>query len=222
MGFVTQGVPKELVLRLASKPAQMSFVETGTYYGTTASWAAQHFRKIITIEVDPEISRETAKRLQTTPNIEFLVGNSGALLPQVIEKLGEPALFWLDGHYSGPGTGGEGFECPLMDELAALTKAKDPIILIDDARCFLGPPPPPHKPEQWPRIDEIFAYLAKNFPHHVTTVCDDVIISVPAHVKPALDQEWLDHFEARFPTPPPPPPPTVLDRIKRRLTRGRA
>jgi hypothetical protein len=204
MGFIRPGAPKELVLRLASRLSVQNFVETGTFKGATAFWAAQHFRTVVTIEIRPEISRAAAANPQRPPNIQFLVGNSGGLLPAVVAGLDGPALFWLDGHYSGPGTGDEAAECPIMDELAAIAKATSPIILIDDARCFLGPPPPPHDPRQWPRIDEIFAFLAQHFPGHITSIHDDVIISAPRELAPILDADWLAHFDSRFPQPQPP------------------
>jgi hypothetical protein len=45
----------------------------------------------------------------------------------------------------------------------AISKTKDSIILIDDARCFLGPLPPPHNANDWPRIDEIFLLSVTTF-----------------------------------------------------------
>ena len=49
-------------------------------------------------------------------------------------------LFWLDGHYSGEGTGGCDEVCPIIAELRliAQSKRKDHCILIDDARLFIG------------------------------------------------------------------------------------
>jgi hypothetical protein len=196
------GIPEQLLLKLVALDPHPVFVETGTFQGGTTFWAAKHFNKVVTIEVKPEFSRAVAEKPDCPKNIQFLVGSSAQLLPTVIPELAEPAVYWLDGHYCGPGTGGESAECPIIDELRALITAKRPIILIDDARCFLGPPPPPHDPTQWPSIDEIWRFLLREFPEHVTTIVDDVIISVPKDLKSVLDQEWIEQFATRFPQPP--------------------
>lgn len=66
-----------------------------------------------------------------------------------------------------------------MQELAAISDRKDDIILVDDARLFLGPPLPPHNKTLWPRIDEIVFYLKSVFPNNLVTICVDVIFCVP-------------------------------------------
>jgi len=199
MGYIRSGIPEALVLKLLQGQPTANFVETGTAYGGTTLWAANHFRKVVTIEINSELSRAVANSPACPRNIEFLVGNSAVLMADVVMRLDGPAVFWLDGHYCGPGTGDTSAECPLMDELAALRGAPDAIILIDDARCFFGPPPPPHNPVQWVNIDLIFQYFARHFPNHVVTVHDDVIIGVPKSLKPVLDKDWLLHFDERYP-----------------------
>lgn len=59
------GAPKELILKLLERLPADCFVETGTFMGGTTEWAASHFQKVITIEVNPEISRTTSRRLAT-------------------------------------------------------------------------------------------------------------------------------------------------------------
>jgi hypothetical protein len=114
--------------------------------------------------------------------------------------LNGPSFFWLDGHWCF-GAGGKEAECPVLDEIISIKDLKDPIIFIDDARCFLGPLPPPHKAEDWPGIDEIFSLLKQTFPNHYTTIQDDVIICVPAQIKNILDQDWMENFDQRFNLP---------------------
>jgi hypothetical protein len=62
-----------------------------------------------------------------------------------------------------------------MQELAAISNRKDDIILVNDARLFLGPPLPPHNKILWPRIDEIVFYFKPVLPINFFTICDDVI-----------------------------------------------
>jgi hypothetical protein len=55
-----------------------------------------------------------------------------------VRQLQEPALFWLDGHYSGVDTGKDELDTPVSAELEAIlgSPVKGHVILIDDARCF--------------------------------------------------------------------------------------
>lgn len=215
------GVPEQLVQQLAAAGSADCFIETGTFHGGTTSWAAKHFGRVVTIEINPELSAKTASNLGHPQNVEFLVGDSAELLPKIASKLERPAVFWLDGHYCGPGTGDTSCECPIIAELEAAAASPAPIILIDDARCFLGPPPPPHDPSQWINIDQIFRFISKRLPQHTTTIQDDVIISVPSKLKSILDKDWLLKFDERYPSFQRQPPgvirrvfQAILNRIK--------
>jgi len=198
MGHVYAGIPKDLVLEILKEEKIRSFVETGTYLGNTVIWAAQHFEQAFTIEIMEEFSVKASKRQDASKNIRFCVGNSIDVLPTIVKEINDNTLFWLDGHYSGQGTGGSENECPVMDEIRIASACKNAVILIDDARCFYGPPPPPHKADQWPSIADIFLQLNKYFPHHYGTIVDDVIFCIPEKFKKILDADWLKHFDERF------------------------
>ena len=60
--------------------------------------------------------------------------------PELLHDIHEPALFWLDGHYSGGFTARGDKETPVEAELRAILAhpVKGHVILIDDARCFTG------------------------------------------------------------------------------------
>jgi hypothetical protein len=118
----------------------------------------------------------------------------------LVKKLDGPTLFWLDGHWC-IGGGGKDAECPLMEELLAISDLKSSIIMIDDARCFLGPLPPPHNSKDWPRIDEIFHFLKVNLPHHTTTIMDDIILSFPHEAKEIFEEYWKRTYIKRFDDP---------------------
>lgn len=199
MGYITHGIPKDIVRQIANETKINNFVETGTYLGNTCFWAATFFENIFTIEIDPEMSKNAANRLETIKNIDFLIGDSSKVLPDLLNKISGLTLFWLDGHYSGPNTGGVDFECPIMNEIEAISVLDKPIIFIDDARLFMGPLPEPHKSDQWPRIDEIFHALWINFPNHSTTIHDDVIICVPKEIRKIIDLDWKNKFNHRYP-----------------------
>ena len=104
-----------------------------------------------------------------------------------------------------------------MDEIRIASACKNAVVLIDDARCFYGPPPLPHKADQWPLIVEIFSQLNKYFPNHYVTIVDDVIFCVPVKFKKVLDADWLKHFTERFLNQGVPPKQTdnsVFEKLK--------
>lgn len=196
MGIITFSIPKPLVKKITQEIKFINFIETGTFEGGTSFWAANHFEKVFTIEIDPIISRNTSSKLNCPKNIEFLVGNSKDILPTLAKQLKGRSFFWLDGHWCGGA--GKDEECPLMLELEAIKDQENSVIFIDDARCFLGPPPSPHNPTHWPKIDEIFEKLRKIFPTYFTTIQDDVIMSVPPDVEKIINEDWVKNFDKRF------------------------
>jgi len=198
MGYVSFSMPREIVLKFKEKASIRNFVETGTFKGNTSFWAAAHFENVYTIEIDPAISKSTSSRPDCPGNIEFFTGNSKDVLPGLVTRLSGPAVFWLDGHWCNVTEIGKDMECPLMDEIRALHQFKDSVILIDDARAFLGPLPPPHEKAQWPRIDEVFLLLKKQFPHNLVTIADDVIYCLPPDLIDVFDADWISQFNMRF------------------------
>jgi hypothetical protein len=193
MGVINFSIPESLVLNLVKNNNVKNFIETGTYKGNSSFWAAKHFDNVFTIELNKELYEETSSRKDAPKNITFLQGNSKVVLPELVNTLDGQSIFWLDGHWC-MGAGGKEDECPLMNELMAISKTKDSIILIDDARCFLGPLPPPHNANDWPRIDEIFSLIRNYFPDYTSTIVEDVIVAVPASVKQNLDDYWQNNY----------------------------
>jgi hypothetical protein len=179
MGLVFSGIPQEITLKLAKLANVTTFVETGTYKGETTRWAAQHFQKVFTIEKS-DFHFEESKSLGQLPGVRPLFGDSSLVLPELIAELGnEPALFFLDGHWSGGQTAGADDECPLMNELWSLKGRGSDIILIDDARLFHAPPPLPHNAAQWPTIGEVVLALQSCLDSPYISIVDDVIFAIP-------------------------------------------
>ncbi len=192
MGIVHPGVPRRLALWLRDTAATRDFVETGTFLGGTAKWAARHFDRVISIEADAKLYGAARKRLASYANIDLRLGRSQDVLSILIPELSRASLIWLDAHWSGGGTAGEGAECPLLEEIAIVDAGTTQhVILIDDARLFLNPPPPPHKREQWPPAGAVIDKLRTKFDGYVC-VTDDVIVRLPIALR--------DQFEA-FLTP---------------------
>lgn len=126
---------EHFALELRDRLGLRSFIETGTYLGTTACWAAQHFEAVATIEVNEEFY-ERAKAI-APKNMHCFLGDSKDILPSVIDSVRGPALFYLDAHNFNHLFGAGPDICPLMDELKAAF-AHDPTsaIWIDDAGSF--------------------------------------------------------------------------------------
>lgn len=187
MGIIRSGPPEELVLRLKDCFRIQAFVETGTYYGDTAMWAAVHFPQVITIEYSRSIYEKAIARHGQTPNVNFVFGDSRTILQTILPMLRGPAVIWLDGHWSGSETYGDGDECPLLEEIQAVVASQQAhFILIDDARLFASPPPRPHRPEQWPSIVQVIDSLKSgNYAPYIVIV-EDVIVAIPEHARELL------------------------------------
>ena len=186
MGIIRLGPPTDLILQLKNEYKIDTFVETGTYKGNTAVWAAEHFANIFTVEFSKNIYKQTKERLDKLQNVRFIYGNSKNILKNIIPELTSPAFFWLDSHWSGGETWGQDEECPLLDEIAEINKSDfSHYIFIDDARLFLSPPPFPHNYEHWPTIVEVLASLQAKNPYYIVVI-EDVVIAVPKDAKDSL------------------------------------
>ena len=218
MGAVHLGVPKEIVLWAKDAFGLKTFVETGTNRAATAVWASSHFPRVITIEGQEALYESARAANRDKPQIEFLLGNSGELLGRVLESLTEPALLWLDAHYSGGDTFGAGAECPLLDELAAVNRARHPhVVLIDDARFFLAPAPPGHNNKDWPGLLEVASALSAGSAPRFAVVHDDIIVAVPLAAREDL-VGFVSRSAARANSPAA-APPSLPSRIVRRASR---
>ncbi len=116
-------------------------IETGTYLGEMIEFQQDHFEKIYSIEISEFYYNFTMNRLKEYKNINILHGDSESELGKVIDSLSKEdrVIFWLDGHYSGGNTGKGNQDSPIIFELETIIKDnRDDIILIDDARCFVG------------------------------------------------------------------------------------
>lgn len=139
LGLPHRPPPKPLkwrtIRRYAREYGLRTLVETGTYRGETVAALRPLFDQVITIELDDALHAAAARRFANDAGIDVLHGDSGELLPEVLERLDEPALFWLDGHWSGGVTARAGEDTPLRRELRALfTDSQPHVVLIDDAR----------------------------------------------------------------------------------------
>lgn len=179
MGAVHEAPLSTLATRLKEADHLVAFVETGTFLGNSIGWAATQFDQVITIEIDESYLGKARARHAALTNVEFLLGDSAVQLEAAISALDGPALCWLDAH-AGAGFFAPEDNCPLLAELDAVMRSPhDHCILIDDARAFLAPPPPPFNYQKWPPLEEIFQAIVKHKPYHLAFI-NDVMIAVPA------------------------------------------
>ncbi len=183
MGAIHFSVDLDFVRALQRALPMRYFVETGTYRGDTAAAMAAHFEEVITIELAAPLQAAAAVRLAPWGNVTSRLGSSPAILRELAPRLArESVLYWLDAHWCGSDAAGRDFECPLEAELEAIgTLNEHSIVLIDDARMFLSPPPPPHDCRYWPQIDTVVARLqALGGPHRLWIINDVIVFAPPA------------------------------------------
>ncbi len=148
-------------------------IETGTFRGEMIYAQRNNFNKIISIELSKELFEIARKRFKDYKNVEIINGNSGEIFESLIIKINEPAIFWLDGHYSGFETAKGDMETPIMRELQFILESKiNHIILIDDARLFTGK-------NDYPAKEELQTYIFAKKNNYNFVIEDDVIRAFP-------------------------------------------
>lgn len=134
--------PKQHVVRKYGKIYGLRIlIETGTFGGDMMAAMLDHFDILYSIEIDFRMHREAVRRFADHSKVKLLHGDSGEILPELLRQIDEPALFWLDGHYSGDGTARGSMDTPVRMELEAIRNwpfNQASVILLDDAGMFTG------------------------------------------------------------------------------------
>jgi hypothetical protein len=146
------------------------FVETGTFLGDMVEAQRKNFEKVYSIELGTKLYENAKKRFAKNKNVVIALGDSGNVLPKILTKINEPAIFWLDGHYSEGITAKGEKECPIIEELDAIFNAPrhNHILLIDDARCFIGK-------GDYPNIETLSKYILSKDKNYQIEVYNDII-----------------------------------------------
>jgi len=129
----------ELLARYAG--GRKVFIETGTAKGEGLQTAIDYgFEQLYSVEANVEVFARASARFIDQPNVQLLLGDGGQVLPGLLRYVTEPAVFWLDSHWStGEAQLPAGTSpCPLLSELRAIAEhpIKNHVILIDDIRYF--------------------------------------------------------------------------------------
>ena len=134
-------VKQDTVIEFAHGFNILVFIETGTYRGQMINAVKGTFSEIYSIELGTELFKQVQKEFAQAKHITILHGDSGEILGQILDRIRQPCLFWLDAHFSEGVTVGGAVDTPIRLELAQILKhpmARRHVILIDDARLFTG------------------------------------------------------------------------------------
>jgi hypothetical protein len=154
-------------------------VETGTFMGDTVEHLKRTFTFVYSIELSEEFAVKAKKKFEDDKNVKIIQGDSGIVLRELVLEIDQPTLFWLDGHYSSEfyfedqyfKTAKGEKNTPILNELSnILANRHNHIILIDDARLFIGK-------DDYPSISEL-QKLVKNTKYELT-LKNDIIYILP-------------------------------------------
>lgn len=162
---------KQRIARIAQQYSCSSFIETGTFYGQMVSFASSIFEVVVSIEIFQPFFERNTEMFAGQRNVKILLGDSSAKMPAAMALTTGRILFWLDGHFSGEGTGLGDKVSPIIEELRIIAQhaRKDHCIIIDDRRLFTGV-------DGYPSIEEATAEIrAINLDYTIDFECDCII-----------------------------------------------
>lgn len=146
------------------------FVETGTFAGEMTTAMLGRVDRIVSIELDDTWYARAVARFAGRSDVTLLHGDSGTRLGDVLAHLTEPALFWLDAHYSGPITARGPLDSPIGQELSRIAAhpVRGHVVLVDDMRDFTGR-------GGYPEASALVASLRAAHPGDIVEIRDDVL-----------------------------------------------
>jgi hypothetical protein len=149
---------KRLTLQhYANRCSLKTFIETGTFRGETLAILEGQMDELHSVELSPELFAAAKKKFEGSSKIHLHHGDSADIFPNILAGFNNPALIWLDAHYSAKITAHGPEETPILAELEAVfcNKNHRHCILIDDAREFEGNP-------AYPKLDQVREMAEKN------------------------------------------------------------
>ena len=189
MGAVSFSLDTALVETLKQAMDLSVFVETGTFEGDTVAAMIPYFERIMSVELSEPLWKEATRRFSDERKVVVHHGDSAKLLADLRPSIGDAStVYWLDSHWCvADHTSGEQSQCPLLGEIHAIGSLNEAsIVLIDDARLFLAPPPEPHDVSQWPSFQQVLTALREVSDRHELMVVNDVIAFFPPKARRAV------------------------------------
>jgi len=131
---------RQLIIQYAKDRGIKLFVETGTYYGETVEAVRDYFDEIWSVEISNNLYSLAAQKFNHHPHIHIIEGDSSIILPDILKKINDPCLFWLDGHFSGGDTSRGKEDSPVKEELKYILDHDqlNHVLLLDDVSDFSG------------------------------------------------------------------------------------
>ncbi|MGQ0828889.1 MAG: hypothetical protein ACT4ON_10915 [Bacteroidota bacterium] len=152
------------------KSGHKTLIETGTFTGNMIESCKSVFKTVISIELSHDLYNKACERFKEDKNVKLYQGDSAIKLPEILKAVTEPCIFWLDGHFSSGITAmGEKYT-PINEEMNSIFThpIKNHIILIDDARLFIGE-------DDYPKMENFKKYVNETVPTFHFEVKDDII-----------------------------------------------
>ena len=153
------------------------FIETGTHAGDMLSIVSENVSHSYSIELSERYYNIAKNRFINKENIFLLHGDSREKISEVLLRIDNKALFYLDSHHSGGDTAGDYLnnETPLIYELEKIVGSSNcknfgSVIVIDDIR-FLST-------RTWPTEKDIEDVVNASGISYSKTVIDDMMILV--------------------------------------------
>jgi hypothetical protein len=117
-----------------------SWIETGTYMGSTSQFLAKRYPKVTTIEPSEYFFKFSESRLKRNSKIVTLFGSSEEHFENALIGDKKEVNIWLDGHFSEGGTFKGENVSPIVHELTIIARHKSKFnsirVFIDDVRLF--------------------------------------------------------------------------------------
>lgn len=149
------------LLDLFRARAHEVFVESGTYLGGTVAFMRPYARRIVSVEIEPALYEAARRRFAGVANVELLLGDAATIVPEIVAALREPALVWLDGHFTGGvnSVTGEAVEpAPgILESLGKLDLPRGMTVVVDDVRLF-------GRGDGFPPLDNLVLGARRAFP----------------------------------------------------------
>lgn len=166
-------IKQKTILEYAQKFGLTTLIETGTYYGEMVAAMTHRFRRIYSVELDPELAAQANQRFRGCSHIEIILGDSQIVVPVLLQQLNERCLWWLDAGYCG-WSGVTGSSTRLGSEFSAILsdKIQDHVILMDDADGIMDE-------GGTPILAQVVASIESSYPNRQVTVAHNIMRITP-------------------------------------------
>jgi len=129
----------EIFYLLSGIKSPVCYIETGCYEGLNLEKmiVGNDYKEFHSIELSEKWYEYNRDRFSHLSHVFMHLGDSSTVLKEISPP--SPRTYFLDAHYSGPGTAHGKLETPLLQELSVLADANlddDTVIIIDDARML--------------------------------------------------------------------------------------